>query len=84
MDNINTFSFKDILIKIKERQNDYTAKMSDETAKLYPLFFPIWETDHEYQEGERIRFNNALYKTIKTHTSSEDLIPSESDIYQKL
>lgn len=38
--------------------------------------FPLWDGDgHEYITGDRVRYNNVLYKVLQNHFSQDDWTP---------
>ncbi len=49
--------------------------IDDETALEHPEAFPLWKTGVIYIEGERIRYNEVLYKVLQNHTSQSDWTP---------
>lgn len=52
---------------------------TDEQALQVPVLYPEWFGDSvSYQAGERIRYQNILYKVLQTHTSQETWTPDNS------
>jgi chitodextrinase len=37
--------------------------------------YPTWKPDVEYKAGDRVLYNNILYKVVTTHTSQNDWAP---------
>ncbi len=50
----------------------------DENALKNIEFFPNWKADKLYSIGDRVRYNNILYKCLIAHTSQSDWIPKDS------
>lgn len=59
---------------------DLRNSATDEQAKNVPMLYPKWEENKDYESGERIIYNNQLYKVVATHiaeeTSAPDATPS--------
>lgn len=51
------------------------ATLDDETAIEHIILFPSWDTKDEYKTGERIRYQNVLYKVLQDHTAQADWAP---------
>lgn len=51
------------------------ALATDEQAAEVPVLYPAWKEDKVYATGERILYNDALYKVIKGHLSMPDCTP---------
>lgn len=60
-------------------QSEYqTALMSvsDAAALKMPDYFPTWDGDgHTYKVGDRVTYNDTLYKVLQAHTSQNDWTP---------
>jgi chitodextrinase len=54
------------------------AAATDEQANNAPAIYPAWDIDVEYKTGDRVLFENILYKVLQDHTSQETWIPTES------
>lgn len=67
---------------------------SDEQAAEVPVLYPAWREGVEYKTGERVLFEEVLYKVLTDHTSQADwtpvaahslfakvLIPNENQVY---
>lgn len=50
--------------------------LSDENAVLVMALFPAWKTKTKYKVGDRVRYEDNLYKTIQEHDSQEDWLPT--------
>ncbi len=51
------------------------ASVTDELALESAPIYPIWRSGESYTVGERIRYNDVLYKVLQAHTSQEDWTP---------
>lgn len=49
--------------------------LTDETALDYKELYPLWLTDRAYSIGDRVRYNDTLYKCVQAHTSQTDWTP---------
>lgn len=73
---------------IIEKARMYRAKieqnatlLDDESAVAYPDLYPMWSPDNrEYKVGDRVRYNEILYKVLQDHYSrvtwEPDVAPS--------
>lgn len=52
--------------------NGVRKNVNDIDAKVYPDWIP---KDYDYFAGERVSYNNLLYRCIQNHTSQEDWTP---------
>lgn len=48
---------------------------TDEQALAVPNLYPAWKESKAYVSGERILYNNVLYKVLQDHTSQADWTP---------
>lgn len=60
--------FIEALLKLRENA-------SDEQAYEVPPVYPEWKDGIEYKVGDRILYNNTLYKVLTAHTSQADWTP---------
>lgn len=71
---------------IKERARELRSiieqmaeDLDDETALDYPEVFPKWNEDSvEYKVGDRVRYNDILYKVLLDHISQASWAPDVS------
>lgn len=57
--------------------NDMLVSLTDEAADKNKILFPLWSGDGiAYAVGDRIRYNNVLYKVLQAHTSQSDWTPA--------
>ena len=52
-----------------------SASLSDEDALGAPRLFPRWKPDTHYETGERLFYNEVLYKVLQAHNSQETWTP---------
>ena len=52
--------------------------LEDADALKAVELFPSWQEDTAYVIGDRVRYNNVLYKCLIDHTSQSDWIPRDS------
>lgn len=50
--------------------------IDDETAVAVSVLFPVWAAGVSYTVGQRVRYNNFLYKVLQAHTSQADWTPT--------
>lgn len=67
---------------VTEAQNNLiqaqVSKFNDDDALSYSSLFPLWDNNHTYAVGDRVRYNNILYKCINSHTSQDSWTPDVS------
>ena len=51
------------------------SNLTDETAVDVTTLFEQWEPGHAYAVGDRIRYNEKLYRVVQAHTSQADWTP---------
>lgn len=55
------------------------VNLDDETAVNTKELFPVWDSDaHPYEIGDRVRYNDKLYKVLQSHTSQETWNPVDA------
>ena len=64
---------------INHAKTAYTEKLNaieDSVAMYMPEVFPVWSSASvEYTKGQRVLYNNVLYKVLTSHTSQESWTP---------
>lgn len=56
--------------------DEMLVSLDDETADKNKVLFPLWSGDGiAYSIGDRVRYNNVLYKVLQAHTSQSDWTP---------
>ena len=53
-----------------------SISLSDEDALEGIELYPLWKTDTAYAIGDRIRYEDILYKCVQAHTSQADWTPN--------
>lgn len=64
--------------RIRQIIMEQAENFTDEEAVEVPFAFPKWKTETAYTVGERIRFNEDLYRVLIDHTSQENWSPAEA------
>lgn len=62
-------SFIDAVIKMREMATDVQAI---EVQSIYP----VWKPNMQYMVGERVRYEDRLYKVVQAHTTQESWTPN--------
>ena len=62
-------------LKLRELILKASISLDDESALQGIELFPLWKDDAEYQVGDRIRYNDILYKCVQAHTSQPSWTP---------
>lgn len=52
-----------------------SQSLDDESALQGIELFPLWKDDADYQVGDRIRYEDILYKCVQAHTSQPSWTP---------
>ena len=52
-----------------------SASLDDESALQGIELFPLWQTDTAYAVGDRVRYDEVLYKCVQAHTSQAQWTP---------
>ena len=55
-----------------------SASLSDEDALEVPMIFDPWTVGHTYAVGDRVLYEENLYRCEQAHTAQEDWKPSET------
>lgn len=51
---------------------------TDEQAMAVPILYPTWKEAAAYTTGERVSYNNILYKVLQDHASQTEWTPDVS------
>ena len=51
---------------------------TDEMSLQVPNLYPIWKVEVEYDIGDRVFYNDVLYKVLQAHTSQETWTPIDA------
>ena len=55
-----------------------SASLSDEDALNVPMLYDEWAVGHTYAVGDRVYYEENLYRCEQAHTAQEDWSPSET------
>ena len=62
--------------KILRKQIETLALDMDDNQSLeFPELFPNWKTETDYKIGDRVRYDDVLFKCLQAHKSQSDWIP---------
>ena len=64
--------------KLRYEIESMAETLDDEKALEVVELFPVWRADRSYKMGDRVRYNDILYKCLINHTSQSDWIPETS------
>lgn len=56
------------IVKLRESATD------EQALESIPIY-PAWQENKSYTSGERVRYNEVLYKVLQNHTSQADWTP---------
>lgn len=51
---------------------------TDEMSLQVPNLYPTWKSEVEYKVGDRVLYNDILYKVLQDHTSQETWTPVDA------
>lgn len=51
---------------------------TDEMSLQVPNLYPAWKADTDYKVGDRVLYEDVLYKVLQAHTSQESWTPDVS------
>ena len=63
------------LLRIRAMIEKASASLVDDDALEAVELFPEWATGTAYTSGQRVRYEDKLYKCVQAHTSQADWIP---------
>ena len=52
--------------------------LPDDEAETVTALFPKWETGKAYKLGDRVQYNDLLYKCVQAHTSQDNWTPDQT------
>ena len=61
--------------KLRRYIESMSVNLDDESALDNIDVFPLWKVGVSYELGDRVRYNEVLYKVLQNHTSQEDWTP---------
>ena len=62
--------------ELRQEINSITSTMTDEEAAERTILFKEWQSGVAYSVGERVRYNDGLFKVLQAHTSQDNWIPT--------
>lgn len=62
-------------LKLRAIIEQGVAGLDDETALQGVTLFPAWKSGQPYTAGDRVKYNDVLYKVLQDHTSQADWTP---------
>lgn len=68
MTRIEAQAFIDAFVKLR-------GLATDEMSAQVPNLYPVWKVGVNYMAGDRVLFNDTLYKVLLGHASQEDWNP---------
>ena len=61
--------------RLRHQIENLATTMTDEEGLEYVDLFVNWATGITYALGDRVKFNDTLYKCVQAHTSQDDWTP---------
>lgn len=61
--------------KLRRYIESMSVNLDDDSALDNIDVFPLWKVGVSYELGDRVRYNEVLYKVLQNHTSQEDWTP---------
>lgn len=52
--------------------------VTDEISLQVPNLYPVWKNETEYKIGQRVLYNDILYKVLQNHISQESWTPTDA------
>lgn len=66
------------LRRLRELLRKAAESLEDEDALEAIELFPGWVVDKDYSVGDRVRFNDVLYRCVQAHHSQQSWAPDET------
>ena len=63
-------------VAFREQVDTLIATLDDEAAVECMILFPSWDAKNQYKAGDRIRYQDVLYKVLQDHTAQADWAPN--------
>ena len=68
------------IIELREKIEELSGYLDDTEIVEFPELAPKWSGQaHIYEVGNRVRYNNNIYKCVEDHTSQENNPPENID-----
>lgn len=68
--------FTEYIDPIQNTLNELLPILTDEQAEIAINIYPKWEIGISYKTGERVKYEDKLYRCIQSHTSQEGWEPA--------
>ena len=65
-------------LQLRKLIEQTAVNLTDEEALTGIELFPKWNESASYEQGDRVRYNDTLYKCLQSHTAQSDWKPSEA------
>lgn len=66
----------DLAIKLRPYIEKAAANLDDTDALEAIQLFPKWEPNIQYEQNDRVRYENILYRCLQPHNSQESWTPA--------
>lgn len=63
-------------VAFREQIDTLIATLDDEAAVECMILFPSWDAKNQYKTGDRVRYQDVLYKVLQDHTAQADWAPN--------
>ena len=67
--------------EFKKKIGNLAKCADDNTALDFIEFYEVWNPNAKYKKGDRLVYNNKLYKVIKNHWGSDVETPDKATQY---
>lgn len=68
----------DLAIKLRPYIEKAAIALDDEDALEAVQLFPVWNDSAQYEVGDRVRFQNILYKCLQNHIAQPTWTPTDA------
>lgn len=75
-------TLSEIIAKNKARFQKMVFEMSDDRAVMFMNLYSEWKLGEQYVEGQRVRFNEELWRVKKALVAENE--PIEGEEYEKI
>lgn len=65
-------------MRIRSAMDTAGAMLTDEQALTVTALYPSWDDSAAYTVGQRVRYDNTLYKCLTAHTAQAEWNPADS------
>lgn len=71
-------SLIELALKLRPYIEKAATNLDDTDALEATQLFPQWSADTTYEIGDRVRFENILYKCLQSHTAQSNWTPTDA------